>query len=393
MMLAQPPAQIPGGYPGSVQTATFSGEGSTSSGWVWKRKNQEAKGRLSRLSRFLNQFNQRYLTVDFKKEQFFYSHSSDLKKVSAPISFDDLLSAYAVSSPEAGRSVMGTMSRMLDDAGEHSNGPSTENGICVQTRQKEFELYFLNSKDAYRWLQVFERAIYIAEIRQDAQARNATKASAPALNRIASDTTERSSGTETVATPSTAATSGEATPIGPLDENVHFLESTPQNSPGPATSTQPFAADRVDLADGAEVLETTSSKDSAVSVEGFHLGWESDSVNRLGWDSFPPPEELDGLEPPESTASLLTEKDCSDHPAGMTDRLAAVDVSDHGDSAALVPPEHAENVESAAIAIVANSAADEDDAPVQNVRHPNPYYATVIRKPSWNYASQRSWED
>merc|ERR1719163_2289709 len=70
--------------------------GSTCSGWVWKRKSE------GKMSRFLNQFNKRYFTIDFDNKQFFYSSTdTDLKfkKVRSPFSFNDLKSAYALSSP------------------------------------------------------------------------------------------------------------------------------------------------------------------------------------------------------------------------------------------------------------------------------------------------------
>merc|ERR1719238_1662557 len=105
--------------------------------------------------------NKRYFTIDFKTEQFFYSHSPDActqgtaaHKVSKPYSFHDLLSTYAVPALETRPSVLGAMGM--------SPGPSPEHGIFVQTRQKEFELYFSNSVDADCWLEVFERAIEIA---------------------------------------------------------------------------------------------------------------------------------------------------------------------------------------------------------------------------------------
>merc|ERR1719305_2038927 len=105
--------------------------------------------------RVLHQFNQRYLIVDFKKEQFFYSHTSDLKKVSQPIYFNELLSVCAISSPEAGHSIMG-MKEKVNQKFAKGEGYiySTENGICVQTRQRELEFYFnSNSTDANMWLQ------------------------------------------------------------------------------------------------------------------------------------------------------------------------------------------------------------------------------------------------
>jgi len=280
-------------------------------------------------------------------------------------------------------------------------GPSAENGICVQTRQRELELYFVNAEEANMWLQAFERAIRIAEVRQDAQACNATKIPAAGLKRVSST----SSGTETLGTASTAATSGEATPVGPLAESRC---GTPQKLPAPADSTESFVAAGVDAAEGAEALERQPSKESAASVEAFHLGWEAESVEAFhsGWESCVPEEQSAGLEPPETTASLLTEGNDTTRAAGMTDHYAAVESADHGseEAATLLPAGPAEE-ESAAIAIalsVAKESAgglfyqsgdededeeddDEDDASVEN--------AQVVRKPSWNYASQRSWED
>merc|ERR1719428_669800 len=115
-MIPGPGAMFPAphGYPSYQvnQTTTFgNGQISTCCGWVWKRKSEGST------SRFLNQFNKRYFSVDFNREQFFYSKNPGDKKVSSPFSFKDLLSVYAVSAPEAGRSVRSFMMGM-------SGGPS-----------------------------------------------------------------------------------------------------------------------------------------------------------------------------------------------------------------------------------------------------------------------------
>merc|ERR1719379_2487465 len=213
-----------------------------------------------------------------------------MKKVTGPFSFNDLLSVYAVSAPEAGRSVLGRMGM--------SSGPSTEHGICVQTRQKEFELYFSNAADATRWLQAFERAILTAKVSQDAQARHAMKIPPPELNRAVST----SSGVEAFDTASTAATSGKTSPTEGMD--VPVIEATPQIPPAPAHSTQPC------LAMSLEAAEVTTQ------VE----------VNQ-------------GLEPPRAWTPSPAKETASppkasytDHAAGMTvqDRLAALEFSDYG---------------------------------------------------------------
>merc|ERR1719201_3233711 len=240
-MLPSQTVSGPHGYPALSQFS--GGEMSLCSGWVWKRKSEGST------SRFLNQFNKRFFTVDFNKEQFFYSNSPEQKKVSLPYSFHDLLSAYAVSAPEAGRSVLGRMGM--------SSGPSTEHGICVQTRQKEFELYFANQYDAQRWLQAFERAILTAKVSQDAIARNAVKMLPPELNRAVS----ASSAVETLDTASTAATSGKTSPTEALDENVQLIDANPQIPPAPAHSTQPC------LATSLEAAETTTQVEASGGLE------------------------------------------------------------------------------------------------------------------------------
>jgi hypothetical protein len=284
-MFPNPP--MPHGYPSYQvnQTTTFSdGQLSTCCGWVWKRKSEGST------SRFLNQFNKRYFTVDFNKEQFFYANSPDQKKVSLPYSFHDLLSAYAVSAPEAGRSVLGRMGM--------SSGPSTEHGVCVQTRQKEFELYFLNAADATRWLQAFERAILTAKVSQDAQARHAMKIP-PELNRAVSG----SSGLEAFDSASTAATSGKTTPTEALD--IPVIEAAHQIPPAPAHSTQPYS-----LATALEAAEETTQVEAG--------------------GAFEPPKAW--TPSPEKAAAPPPKANYTDHAAGMTvqDRLAALDFSDYG---------------------------------------------------------------
>jgi hypothetical protein len=197
------------------------------SGWAWKRKSQAGKGRLHSLSRLMNQSNKRFFTVDFQKEQFYYQNPAS-STMSEPCSFDDLLSAYAVSAPEAGRSLGHMLGWNADYDMEGTPGPNTEFGICVQTRQKEFELYFATSADVTRWLQVFERALLLVEVRQDADGRIATMAPSAAVNLAASGCGEDprviallqaaaedgSTGMETVDTACISATPTEA-----LDEN------------------------------------------------------------------------------------------------------------------------------------------------------------------------------
>ena len=184
------------------------------SGWVWKRKSE---GKLSRL---LNQFNKRYLTIDFTKEAFFYSGESFSSRwtldfsseggssdvMSRPYPFNDLLSAYAISSPEAYRSAVGKTFRNLK-VGNESWTPDAQHGICVQTRQKEFELYFLSAYEVNMWLQGFERALQIAEVQRGAQLEGIA-ATTPPLE------LSRGSGGSS-ATASTAASLGESSVLEP----------------------------------------------------------------------------------------------------------------------------------------------------------------------------------
>lgn len=333
------------------------------SGWVWKRKSEGST------SRFLNQFNKRFFTVDFNKEQFFYSHSPDQKKVSLPYSFHDLLSAYAVSAPEAGRSVLSRMGM--------SSGPSTEHGICVQTRQKEFELYFLNSMDATRWLQAFERALLTAKVTQDAEARSAVKILPPELNRAVTG----SSGFENFDTASTAATSRIATPTEAFDETIQVIEATPEIPPAPAHSTQPC------LATSLEAAEVTTTVQAGGAFEP-----------PKAWTPSPPK-----ASPPKANYT--------DHAAGMTvhDRLAALEFSDYGSDSDLgdlaaadqilgeldaTTEAHKEEVQPAALPAVdqAQDAPAQDEEPTESV--------TLIRENSWDAPSpkvelirEHSWDD
>jgi hypothetical protein len=368
MPAMQYPTQKPNGYPVSANLMTTfnGGQLATCSGWVWKRKSEGST------SRFLNQFNKRFFMVDFNKEQFFYSSSPDMKKVSMPFTFNDLLSTYAVSAPEAGRSI----SNALWGRG---SGPSTEHGICVQTRQKEFELYFANASDCQRWLQAFERAILTAKISQENQARNAMKIPPPELNRAVS----ASSAVETFDTASTAATSGKATPTEALDEGVQVIEASHQIPPAPAHSTQPCLATSLETAEAITAVEASG-----------------------------------GLEPPKAwtpsptkTGASPKAKNYTDHAAGMTvhDRLQALEFSDYGsdsdlgdlaaadqilgelDAAATGP---AEEVQSAAVpsAEDTSNALAQADAPAESV--------TLIRENSWDAPSpkvelirEHSWDD
>jgi hypothetical protein len=359
-----------GGYPSAhanQQTTYVEGQISTHCGWVYKRKSEGST------SRFLNQFNKRYFTVDFNKQQFFYAQTPDQKKVSLPYSFHDLLSVYAVSAPEAGRSVRTMMMGL-------SSGPSTEHGICVNTRQKEFELYFMNSAEANRWLEAFERAILTAKVSQDAHARNAVKHLPPELSRAVSG----SSAVETLFdTASTAATSGKATPTEMLDGNVQVLEATPQIPPAPAHSTQPC------LATSLEIAEAATEVEASVGLE---------------------PPKAWTPSPPKTTASPPKTKNYTDQSAGMTvhDRLAALEFSDYGsdsdlgdlaaadqilgelDATAKGQEEEVQPVVLPAAEAMQNAPA-QDDAPAESV--------TMLRENSWDASPkvelirEHSWDD
>merc|ERR1719409_2117175 len=361
------PNQLPHGYPGmSPQLTTFNGgELSICSGWVWKRKSEGTT------SRFLNQFNKRYFTVDFNKEQFFYAHSPDQKKVSLPYSFSDLLSTYVISRIGALKFVLSRMGM--------SSGPSTEHGICVQTRQKEFELYFLNSMDATRWLQTFERALLTAKVTQDAEARSAVKILPPELNRAVTG----SSGFENFDTASTAATSRIATPTEAFDETIQVIEATPEIPPAPAHSTQPC------LATSLEAAEVTTTVQAGGAFEP-----------PKAWTPSPP-------KPPAPPPA----KNYTDQAAGMTvhDRLAALEFSDYGSDSDLgdlaaadqilgeldvTANGHVEEFPSAAVpsAEETHDALAQDDAPVDTVTlilenswdAPSPKQLELIREHSWD---------
>jgi hypothetical protein len=362
------PNPLPHGYPSyqAKQTTIYSdGQMSICSGWVWKRKSEGAT------SRFLNQFNKRFFMVDFNKEQFFYSNSPDGKKVTGPYSFHDLLSVYAVSAPEAGRSVLGRMGM--------SSGPSTEHGMCVQTRQKEFELYFLNAADATRWLQAFERAILTAKVSQDAHARHAMKIPPPELNRAVST----SSGVESFDTASTCATSGKTSPTEGMD--IPVIEAAPQIPPAPAHSTQPCLATCFEAADVTTAVEASQ-----------------DLEPPKAWTPSP---EKGTASPPKANYT--------DHAAGMTvqDRLAALEFSDYGSDSDLgdlaaadqilgeldaTTKVHEEEVQPIAIpaAEQTQDAPAQDDAPADGV--------TLFRENSWDAPSpkekvellrEHSWDD
>jgi hypothetical protein len=108
-------------------------------------------------------------------------------------------------------------------------------------------------------------------------------------------------------------------------------------------------------------LERKTSKDSAASVaevEGFHLGWEPESVNPLGWESMMPQEEESAALEPPTAPEEPAEENCTDHAAGMTDRVAELEFPEKGTSAAfdaaLLPPLPAVELESAAIASALN---------------------------------------
>jgi hypothetical protein len=356
-MSAALPTPMMGGYPmaGAMHgMSTFSGgQLSTCTGWVWKRKSEGTT------SRFLNQFNKRFFTVDFNKEQFFYSHSPDQKKVSMPYSFSNLLSAYAISAPEAGKSFLGRMGM--------SSGPSGEHGICVQTRGKDFELYFSNAADANRWLQAFERALLTAKVSQDAHERKGMYAP-PELNRAVS----ASSAVEHFDSASTAATSGKATPTQALDEAVQVIDAAHEIPPAPAHSTQPCLA--------------TSLQDAEMTTQAWSPS------------------------PQKTTTAQPQAKNYTDHGAGMTvqDRLAALEFSDYGSDSDLGDMAAADQIlgelDAAATATnvqsVAIPAADETHDALAQDKDPGDT-VTLLRENSWDAPSpkkvelirEHSWDD
>merc|ERR1719326_1355544 len=133
----------------TTKQATTLGEGQLNivRGEAWKRKTE------GKLSRFLNQLNKRNLTIDFTQEQFFYSKPAGTQDtVGLSQSFDDLKSVYAISSPEAGKSLLGMFGLAEADKEAWTNTTARvdlgQHGICVQTRQRDFEFYFMTSADA-----------------------------------------------------------------------------------------------------------------------------------------------------------------------------------------------------------------------------------------------------
>jgi len=264
-----------------------------------------------------------------------------------------------------------------------SSGPSGEHGICVQTRGKDFELYFSNAADANRWLQAFERALLTAKVSQDAHERKGMYAP-PELNRAVS----ASSAVEHFDSASTAATSGKATPTQALDEAVQVIDAAHEIPPAPAHSTQPCLA--------------TSLQDAEMTTQ----------VEASG-----------GLEPPKAwspspqktTTAQPQAKNYTDHGAGMTvqDRLAALEFSDYGsdsdlgdmaaadqilgelDAAATATNVHTEEVQSVAI-----PAADETHDALAQDKDPGDT-VTLLRENSWDAPSpkkvelirEHSWDD
>jgi len=258
-----------------------------------------------------------------------------------------------------------------------NSGPSTEHGISVQTRKKEFELYFLNATDASRWHQAFEHAILTAKISQDAQARQATKIPPPELNRAVSAT----SGVETFDTASTAATSGKTSPTEALDVPV-IGDATPQIPPAPAHSTQPCLATCLEAAEATTQVEAS--------------------------DCLEPPKAW--TPSPQRATSSPPKANYTDHAAGMTvqDRLAALEFSDYGsdsdlgdlaaadqilgelDATAKGQEEEVQPVVLPAAEAMQNAPA-QDDAPAESVM--------MLRENSWDASPkvelirEHSWDD
>jgi len=179
--------------------ATFSDK--LCQGWVWKKKSEGSK------SRFLSQYNKRYLTLDFSQGLFFYSHDKKDKKVSMPVKFSQLLGSYAVAGPE-GRTLLDRMSSGSEFC--------TTTGLHLHMRFKDMELYFATEAEAGAWLRHFERAVVMG-IRMQREA---------SPSRATSATSCRSEGTE-----STVATSGACTPSeGLLASQAAFPPATPEQA-------------------------------------------------------------------------------------------------------------------------------------------------------------------
>jgi hypothetical protein len=305
-------------------------------GWAYKRKSAGAK------SRFLSQFNKRFFTLDFTRGLWFYSHNAENKKVSLPQPFSDLVRVTPISLPEGGKSSM---------VGLMSKEPSTANGLLLQTQSKDMEIFFVSRFEAEQWQLQFDRAIAIgggnAPSRCPTAMSHTTESTVVPASRGSDSPTEQAAEVRPGMGRDAMAMAVAMCDTGAVSQPVREIPlRAPVAVPPPLAGTQDIETETLPavrlpaeqprkveasgwslnsaLADVDAILETLpDSATQPVKVEQTIPGCHGH-----------PAEDLSRAWAPASTAPDEGGRAYRDHGAGMsmTDRLAAMELSDYGSS-------------------------------------------------------------
>eukprot|EP00928_Gymnodinium_smaydae_P047627 TRINITY_DN3179_c0_g1_i7.p1 TRINITY_DN3179_c0_g1~~TRINITY_DN3179_c0_g1_i7.p1 ORF type:complete len:1207 (-),score=134.29 TRINITY_DN3179_c0_g1_i7:719-4339(-) len=108
-----------------------------------KMKSDNAK------AKWLSSSNKRYFTIDFDTRLFFYSHTKDRKRISAPVPFKDILGADRLPPPPA--------------KGLRRRSSTADVAFLVRTRQRVFELHGSSGADAEAWVNALNAARDLAK--------------------------------------------------------------------------------------------------------------------------------------------------------------------------------------------------------------------------------------
>jgi len=107
------------------------------SAWLKKVKNENAK------ARWLSNSTNRYFTIDFDAQIFYYSHSAGQRKISNPIRFDEIHGAERLPPP--------AKAARKGKAGQHG-------GFLVRTTERVYELHTCSNADAAQWVYALNAA-------------------------------------------------------------------------------------------------------------------------------------------------------------------------------------------------------------------------------------------
>lgn len=166
-------------------------------GWLTKRKGGASSGRV------LGGANRRFFAIDFGSELLYYSHSEDMKRVSPPISFRDILGVVqetpAASPAEAGdnkpkgklASLAARMPKVpsLGAIAGRGGAPAESLSFVLSTKGREMALVAAARAEADAWVDALRKAAQIGAARRCRE-----EAEAPAASDEQQSTAAGSSG-------------------------------------------------------------------------------------------------------------------------------------------------------------------------------------------------------